>query len=646
MKIKQYLSVALVALAGVAISGCDGKEEPEYAPATKPAEAQRVYFAKASMSTIVAQDQTVFIVPLYRPENADASELTVELTTTDESGLFSVPANVTFAAGQASTQIPVSFTTADMTPNTEYPVVIAVDEANADVYGLAEIALTINFEQMTEWALFGYDLEKGRNGYGVWTLGSPFSGNFVNMRVFERHIPSNPDNIQYAVQLNIPGNLDGSIKESEIDTSNTDFTSTEWLTAISMSSSDGGKTIEIPVQQCVFNSTVVFAEASVLYPSSFPDNKSTFDEASGTFSLNLMYADDEGAWNPAINPITLYGYADTNEYSLKVTDYSQVEIDGKDYAVINFAFSPTIEYVNYTIVEGELDEEQIAAVIETMQDEKQETYVVETIAEPGNVTISFPSSGTYTVVAAGIRENTKGEPEVKATASVKFEYETFNPYYGWTTLSEEVAYTDNIMSSLFEGLPAATYNVEVAVSDEYEGLYRITNPYVNYPYLNSIGATLAPFGSIEFDASLGDDKVLVTKTDLGLTIQGFDLSFCSYAYYLLATEQATVDEIPAPYWGTMQGTSINFAAIGVEEAFNFILFGNGQVLLTPDMPLGIDLAGAPAAKPAAKVSAIGRMVAKSQQLLAKPMGVRHFTAKAVAGGNNGKVSMMKDAPRR
>lgn len=643
MKIKHYISVAMLALVGAAFTGCDGKEDPTYDPAATPADAQRVFFAKPSMSQIVTEDATSFNVPVYRPENASTGELTVELTTTDNAGIFTVPATVTFAAGSNSAQIPVHYDAHAMTPNKVYPVVIAVDEANADEYGIAEITVNINFEQMTEWALFGYDPEQGRNGYGVWTLGSPFSGFFMNMRVFERHIPTNPKQVQYAVQLNIPGNLEGTIEESDIDTSNTDFNSDEWVTAISMSSNDGGKTINIPVQQCVFNSTVVFGEASVLYPSSFPNNQSYFDEVSGTFFLNLMYADDEGAWNPAINPIALYGYADTNVYTLNVTNSGQVNIAEKDYQIIGITFSETIDYVDYTVVKGELTEEEVAAVAEKMQDPEQTEYEISTVEEVGNVSLSFPSSDTYTLVAVGYHTNNKGEDEAKATASVTFDYETFNPYFGWTPI-KEVAYTDNLIASLFDGLPSATYNVEVAASDEYEGLYRITNPYANYPYLSAIGATVADFGCIEIEAG-HPDMVYFPLSDAGINIQGMDITMCSYSYYLLANGTPAA-EIPAALWGKLTGSTVSLAPLGGDETFNWIIFGNGSPM-TSDVAFSIDLNGeaiAPAAKPA-KVSALGKMAAKAFGVKNTPVFPARYTAKFQSVKSNGKVTLMKGAVR-
>ena len=50
MKIKQYISAAMLALVAAGFTACDGKDEPGYSAATKPADEQRVFFAQSSLS--------------------------------------------------------------------------------------------------------------------------------------------------------------------------------------------------------------------------------------------------------------------------------------------------------------------------------------------------------------------------------------------------------------------------------------------------------------------------------------------------------------------------------------------------------------------------------------------------------------------
>lgn len=136
MSSKKSLLAVFAAIAALICASCDGKDSPIYDSAETPAEAQRVYFAEPSLTQIVSADATSFDVNVYRPENKDADELTVQLLFTDESGLFSIPQSVTFPAGVSYATIPVTYSVASMTPNQVYPTAIAIDDANANEYGI------------------------------------------------------------------------------------------------------------------------------------------------------------------------------------------------------------------------------------------------------------------------------------------------------------------------------------------------------------------------------------------------------------------------------------------------------------------------------------------------------------------------------
>lgn len=641
MNIKNYISIALLATLSAAFVACDGKEDPEYIPASAPTAAQRVFFAKSAISQIVTDDATSFNVPVYRPENADASALTVALSTEDPSGLFTVPSSVTFGENQDVAIIPVGYNTASMTPNQNYSIVISIDEANADLYGVSTVTVTMNFEQMTEWALMGYDPEKDRNGYGVWTLGSPFSGNFVNIRVFERHIPSDVKNIQYALQINIPAGLMGDFPEDDIDTSNTDYNDPNWINAIEMSTTDGGKTINIPVQDCIFYDGMIFAEASVLYPNNFK-NSSYWDEVSGTFFLNLMYADDEGAWNPAVNPVTLYGYADTNEYQLSVTNSGQINIGDVDYQIIGFTFSKTVDYVDYTLVEGKLDDEQIAEVAAKIADPEQTEYTIETVEEVGNVSLSFPTSATYTIVAVGYHFNSKGEAEAKISASTTFSYETFDPYYGWTIVNPNATYTDYILADLFELPSNETYQVSFEKNDENPNLYRLSGVTDNNPYFTPEDCN--GFSCIEL-LQVGENLWVAPYSDLG--VAGYELEVCSYAYYVLASGQVEDPaDIPAPYFITQSNGVFSMQALPSEDAFNFVVFNGNSAIATPNLPFSANIATTSASVPAKKHTIFHNIAAKGNASLKRPAVPAKFSAKFQKAENTRGHSINPQAARR
>lgn len=167
MKINQYISAAMLALVAAGFTACDGKDEPGYSAATKPAEEQRVFFTSSSMTENIDPESNSFDIMLYRPQDENAPELTVQLLASCvEDGvlgtIIKVPAQATFAAGSPNAPISIVYDAAGMKGNHPYPVSITVDEANADVYGIRTITVNLNRSEYTDWAPFGYDEALGR----------------------------------------------------------------------------------------------------------------------------------------------------------------------------------------------------------------------------------------------------------------------------------------------------------------------------------------------------------------------------------------------------------------------------------------------------------------------------------------------------
>ncbi len=296
MKTKIFLPILIAVLAS-----CDGKDDPEYIPADTPAEAQRVHFAAPKETKLVSADATSFNVYLYRPENKQAGELTVQLTVTDPDGLFTFPEAVKFAAGEHMASVTVGYDVSNMTPNHPYTTYIAIDQVNADLYGETTLELVINYEVMSDWALFGAVADTDKNGLATWTLASIFAGNVIEgARIMERHIPSNPDVIEFEMQL-----FDGEDLASA--NPGDPYDSEMWMSVMNFSTADGGKTITVPAQTFALDPSVKFADAHTLYPDMF-EPTSHWNDITGTFTLNIMYFDASGAWNPGDETVTLNGY--------------------------------------------------------------------------------------------------------------------------------------------------------------------------------------------------------------------------------------------------------------------------------------------------------------------------------------------------
>lgn len=602
MNIKHYISAAMLALVGMGFTACDGKDEPDYKPAGKPADTERVYFAKSKISQIVTADESEVLVTVYRPEENAEGALTVQILATfaqeADNQIFHVAPEVTFPEKQAFTQIAVKYDANAMTPNTPYSINIAIDEANADVYGIASTVLVLNYEVMTDWTLFKGETEE-QDGYGSWTIGSPFSTETLSpARVFERHIPSDPNQIEFIMQV-----YNGDEEDESLIPHDDDINNPEWLDVWNFSTPDGGKTIILPIQECVLAAGISYAEASILYPNSFK-NESSFDPISGVFTVNVMCFDEEGAWNPAPWYINLNGYADTNVYSLAITNQGQINIADNDYAVINFQLSETLSYVDYTVVElpedsEGLSEEEVTAIAEKIQDTEQTDYTVSTVEKSGNVSLTFPSSGNFEIVAVGYRVANDGTAEAKVVETCVFDFETFDPYAGWTPITDKAVMYDNLFTALYGKDLDQTLTVQVDSNDKFEGVYRVTNPYAESALVEAVGATHAPFGSIEFVVT-EEGIVYFPYSKVGIVEGGVDWEICSYSYYMLDNDVEPAN-IPEVFWGTYNKGKVTLDAVTMANAASFVLF-LGDDGYYANMNFNLDINGGAAAAPAKKAN--------------------------------------------
>ena len=658
MNIKHYISAAMLAMLGLGFAACDGKNEPDYKPAEAPADAQRVFFAEKSISMIVSDEASEVFVNVYRPENDAAEELTVQIlpyfSQAGDDQIFTVDPEVVFPAGKAFAQFSVRYDIQAMTPNQNYTIDLTIDDANADMYGLSSCSLILNNEQMTPWALIKGENEAA-DGYGYFVVGSPFNGFTLNpVRVFERHVPSEPEKVEYILQGYIP-----DLEEEEFDPAdvehNDDMDDEDWIEIWHFNTDDGGKTIVLPIQECIFASGISYAEASVLMPSNFK-NESKFDPKTGVFSVNVMSFDEEGAWPPAIWTINLDGYADTNVYTLDITDNGQINIADTDYSVIGFNFSKAVNLVEYTIVQLDADskglsEEEVAEIAETIQDPEQETYTVESLEASGNVTVTFPASGTFEVVAVGYNLAADGSYVAKITSTCLFKFNTFNPYDGWTVIAEDVTWENNILKGVSGQVPGETVKVNISKNDKFDGYYRIDNPMADCEYIEVFGLNLDDFGSIEF--VIEDEMVYFPYSKIGVSESDGAWELASYSYYLLDNDM-TVADIPAPLFGSYKDGVISLPESNIADNDgdlipNFVIFiGKEGYFCNMDFNLNMKGGSSAAAPKKAAKAFNGKLNRNAMKMfgMKKPVFPAHFKATVQPVKKQGKRIALAQYRRR
>ena len=518
--------------------------------------------------------------------------------------LITVPSEISFEAGSPNATITISYDPSKMEGNHNYPVVLTVGPEYANEYSITQTTVQVNKEQYTEWELF-YAGEKTdeKTGYGAYTLGVVFSGTDDNVKVYSRYVPSNPNDIQFQFQW-----LDDPDDPNSFVTFMTAYTK------------DGGKIVHVAPQLFMDHPQVgeIFVADTYTYTGNDKyKGLSFFDPETGLFTLNLYYYQPDGGWGPGNEYLQLYGYKDTNVYELTVQPQGQMEVGGKDYEMVNFSFTEAVTYVDYTVVNGELEEEEANAVIEKLTDPNQTEYTVSTIETSQNVGLTFPSSGEYTIVAVGYHVGNDGSAEAKCSAYASFSYKTFDPYAGWTLMTDKALYVDTFLPTLAAmmggELPETDMTVRVDKSDEYKGLYRITDPFAESEYVEALGLGRANFGCIEF-AMLSDGRVYFPKNSVGLLDGSDEIYLASAGYYFMTEGGKEPDEIPDQFFGTLSedGTQITMEPTGGNPS-DFILWFGGEGPYLCDMYFYLDLTGAapaPAHAPALKTGKVEKALAK------------------------------------
>ncbi len=258
-------------VSAMSLASCDGKEEVDYAPAHTP-EGQRVYFAELNYTEEVADDATGVTLEIYRPEAVATDAFSVQLLADGNTDLLHVPAEVTFAAGETSASFTVAFDAMKLESAKPYTVNIAIDEAQANEYGISSTTLTVKRLSWTEWS----ELGAGTYTFTLWYEGD------APAKVMERHLETDANVAQYRFMVNF----------DEDDPEAYDL----YLEA---STDDGGKSIIVPEQVVGFHPSYGDVFLSDLYtytgnPAYAPD--SHFDAETGLFSLYMVLYCDAGVF--------------------------------------------------------------------------------------------------------------------------------------------------------------------------------------------------------------------------------------------------------------------------------------------------------------------------------------------------------------
>ena len=404
IKIFFLATVAIVAGLFTACSDDDFKAGPEV-------DGAQVYFPEnVTTQHSISDDVSSIAIPVKRIAKDEA--LTVAVLASDESGLFTIPSSVSFAAGKETSELLITFDRTKLEDGKEYPLSFLInDEDNTTPYGNRSLDITV-----MPWPWVKMGTGKFREGW----LSDVFTGNMFEIDVTVHSHKSKEGIYMVEEMLGWPYMTEffGATQEelSEqfsytpsnivIDCSNaTQVTIEEQWSGITENSNGYG------------NFMIASAE-----PGTLVNGVITFPKDGLTAKLvgldREFPANSQGTFR-----IMLPG-AEIVDYTLSaVYDGMKVSADGETAsAVIDFTYGADVTGISYVLASGNVSDtaDEIAAAIAAGTAEN--IYEVKDFAvgaEKVSVEAELEASGVYTVIA--LPKNKAGKLlEAEASASSFF----------------------------------------------------------------------------------------------------------------------------------------------------------------------------------------------------------------------------------
>ena len=419
IKIFFLATVAIVAGLFTACSDDDFKAGPEV-------DGAQVYFPEnVTTQHSISDDVSSIAIPVKRIAKDEA--LTVAVLASDESGLFTIPSSVSFAAGKETSELLITFDRTKLEDGKEYPLSFLInDEDNTTPYGNRSLDIIV-----APWPWVKLGTGKFREGW----LSDVFTGNMFEIDVTVHSHKSKEGIYMVEEMLGWPYMTEffGATQEelSEqfsytpsnivIDCSNaTQVTIEEQWSGITENSNGYG------------NFMIASAE-----PGTLVNGVITFPKDGLT--AKLVGLDREFSANSQGTFRIMLPGAEIVDYTLSAAYAGmKVSADGETAsAVIDFTYGADVTNIRYVLVENELTEAETATLVAAIADGSAENINELQDFTVGGEKVSaeavLPGAGTYTVVALPLDKAQKPVSGEASAASFYF------PGIGGTSVPNDIA---------------------------------------------------------------------------------------------------------------------------------------------------------------------------------------------------------------
>ena len=587
--------VAFAAIMGLTLASCTDKYNYQAASAS----GQQVYFDKVANKISLSKDATSFNVQVRRIATDDAA--TIALTSTDESGIFTIPGSAAFAAGENVATITIGYNPDVLEYDDFKPITLALADAdNTTPYGDAKISFSAGIPSpfvtigtakfMDSWMFddqtyFDVVLQQNEINPDIYRLVNPYDEILVEGGYSPNYVNKGPSE-SITFQLRHPGEeVGGAILTRSNLVTFEPFRTGYYISNYDTGDADG-EVWGFHVSDDMFHSSW-HVEAAYLksYVAAYQE-----DGTPGQINLApWYYIPGVGGWNKSQEDkqieILFPGFTPA-DYSAEMV-YSGIFTDaaGSVFAVANLTLGADAETVKAVVVEGSADAAAVADAIASGDLEA-------TDVKGGRIEVPIPDdlTGMLQIVAVVL----DGE-NVKTIAAAKFEY------YGggknpWQSLGVGY-YTDDYIVSYygeedengnFIPYDPETYQVQIEESTETPGIYRIKNAYA--PLAALFGQT---GGEKDITVHAEDPAgVYILNQETGVDFGNGEFSIESYGGYLIQRysdyEPAVVIANFPTRFGTLESGIITFPTVAAQDGTEFqgYLYRGGQLLYYGGTTLG------------------------------------------------------------
>lgn len=406
IKIFFLATVAIVAGLFTACSDDDFKAGPEV-------DGAQVYFPEdVTTGYSISDDVTSIAIPVKRIAKDEA--LTVAVLASDESGLFTIPSSVSFAAGKETSELLITFDRAKLEDGEEYPISFLLnDEDNTTPYGNRSLDITV-----MPWPWVELGTGKFREGW----LSDVFTGNQFEIDVTIHKHKSKEGIYMVEEMLGWPYMTEffGATKEELSD----QFSYTPSNIVIDCTDA---KQVTIAEQWSgITENTYNYGKFMIASqePGTLVNGIITFP-AKG-LTAELVGLGQTFDTNSKETFRILLPDAEVTDYTLSaVYDGMKVSADGETAsAVINFTYGADVTNIRYVLVENELTEAETATLVAAIADGSAENINEFQDFTVGGEKVSaeavLPKAGTYTVVALPLNKAQKPVSGEASAASFYF----------------------------------------------------------------------------------------------------------------------------------------------------------------------------------------------------------------------------------